>query len=568
VAAQAPATASNPQEVHAQAAELLHQKESEMINRPEVASPPVSFSSADSATTPTTTSTSIASPVLSGPAVASDASTAEVHARALEILRQQQQGSTPTVQPMAAAPTVQAAPTTTAHAEVKSAPDAGSSNAQEGTRHRNPNDESHARALELLRQQMQTNSTASASAPAPTTETKPEPVSLPPSQPTPSSAPQNALPSEPDRATEERAREILRQKQAEEEAAHQAPVKPTPTVGPGSTDNNVPYSKRSEERARQILREHAAGQPPSAPTPASTPTPATPAPTVAVTPAPATVPNDADVQERQRLALEVLRQQTAPTATQAPQAAPVGQSPAIDAQSAEILRRQDEEIARQLHTPPKPVQKPTPPPSAVIPSSTVTATPTPTATTVTPTATMTPSVTPAATPSNGPGSEAYTRQLEARAQELLHNNQAPTSTVTAAPTPTISTPTVTPAPAPTVRNDQYATPSVNPAPSPQISPATPTIQPATPTVQSSPAGPSDADIAAIHAKALDVLRATETSQPANVAPQNSPVATTPQISTARTRKEKLSELNALYKADKVTPAEYHDRRAKILSEPE
>ena len=109
---------------------------------------------------------------------------------------------------------------------------------------------------------------------------------------------------------------------------------------------------------------------------------------------------------------------------------------------------------------------------------------------------------------------------------------------------------------------------MNPAPSPQISPATPTIQPAAPPVQSSPAGPSDADLAAIHAKALDVLHAAEASQPANVAPQNSPGTTTPQVSTGRTRKEKLSELNALYKADKVTPAEYHDRRAKILSEPE
>jgi hypothetical protein len=34
-----------------------------------------------------------------------------------------------------------------------------------------------------------------------------------------------------------------------------------------------------------------------------------------------------------------------------------------------------------------------------------------------------------------------------------------------------------------------------------------------------------------------------------------------------TKAQKLAELNALYKSDQVTPAEYHKRRAAILAEP-
>jgi hypothetical protein len=35
----------------------------------------------------------------------------------------------------------------------------------------------------------------------------------------------------------------------------------------------------------------------------------------------------------------------------------------------------------------------------------------------------------------------------------------------------------------------------------------------------------------------------------------------------KTKQQKLSDLLELYKADKLTPAEYHAQRAKILSEP-
>jgi hypothetical protein len=35
----------------------------------------------------------------------------------------------------------------------------------------------------------------------------------------------------------------------------------------------------------------------------------------------------------------------------------------------------------------------------------------------------------------------------------------------------------------------------------------------------------------------------------------------------KTKQERLVELLQLYQADKISPAEYHDQRAKILAEP-
>ena len=36
---------------------------------------------------------------------------------------------------------------------------------------------------------------------------------------------------------------------------------------------------------------------------------------------------------------------------------------------------------------------------------------------------------------------------------------------------------------------------------------------------------------------------------------------------SKTKQQRLAELLELYKADKVSPSEYHAQRAKILSEP-
>jgi hypothetical protein len=65
-----------------------------------------------------------------------------------------------------------------------------------------------------------------------------------------------------------------------------------------------------------------------------------------------------------------------------------------------------------------------------------------------------------------------------------------------------------------------------------------------------------------------------TTAPTAVAPTTTAPTTTATapVTTAApagpmTKQQKMAELNALYKADKVTPAEYHKRRAEILAQP-
>jgi hypothetical protein len=71
---------------------------------------------------------------------------------------------------------------------------------------------------------------------------------------------------------------------------------------------------------------------------------------------------------------------------------------------------------------------------------------------------------------------------------------------------------------------------------------------------------SDADIAAIHAKALDTMDKVRNPSAAELA--------TSVMGSQRPKREKLQELTDLYKADKLTPAQYHEARAKILAQPQ
>jgi hypothetical protein len=43
--------------------------------------------------------------------------------------------------------------------------------------------------------------------------------------------------------------------------------------------------------------------------------------------------------------------------------------------------------------------------------------------------------------------------------------------------------------------------------------------------------------------------------------------TSPQAAGAKTKQQRLDDLSDQYKADKLTPAQYHAERAKILAEP-
>jgi hypothetical protein len=63
----------------------------------------------------------------------------------------------------------------------------------------------------------------------------------------------------------------------------------------------------------------------------------------------------------------------------------------------------------------------------------------------------------------------------------------------------------------------------------------------------------------------------EEYHPAKPAPQNPPAGfpplEAPASSLPASKEQRLQQLLQLYKADQITPQEYHDQRAKILSEP-
>jgi hypothetical protein len=127
------------------------------------------------------------------------------------------------------------------------------------------------------------------------------------------------------------------------------------------------------------------------------------------------------------------------------------------------------------------------------------------------------------------------------------------------------------------------------APSPvTLAPAAPVASQPAPTPHT--AAPAAVDTAVVHARALEALHAEEAAEkkttpavvvkpevsaekPAPVmkpaAPaqpvQNAPVVqATPSV---KTKKEKLADLLELYKADKITPSQYQEQRAKIIAEP-
>jgi len=53
-----------------------------------------------------------------------------------------------------------------------------------------------------------------------------------------------------------------------------------------------------------------------------------------------------------------------------------------------------------------------------------------------------------------------------------------------------------------------------------------------------------------------------------MSPENGVATTmTKPAPTPGSKEDRLSELLDLYKADKISPAEYHDQRAKIIAEP-
>jgi hypothetical protein len=88
---------------------------------------------------------------------------------------------------------------------------------------------------------------------------------------------------------------------------------------------------------------------------------------------------------------------------------------------------------------------------------------------------------------------------------------------------------------------------------------------------SQPVGDNAAQAKARAAIMQQMAHEEKSTAPA-AAPATKPVAPTP-IMTApampipMTKEQKLQQLNAKYKADQISPKEYHEQRAAILSEP-
>lgn len=175
----------------------------------------------------------------------------------------------------------------------------------------------------------------------------------------------------------------------------------------------------------------------------------------------------------------------------------------------------------------------------------------------------------------------YSKELEEKALQTIQSNRA-------VPTPAVPSASDADLAAAQARALE-ALRSTPPPPTPQVEPATQPIvalQPAMPAPAAAvtevstphtaaPAKPAaDADLAAAHAKALEALRGTAMPTPlppTDLAPAT-PATASPQpaaavIPSVKSKREKLAELNELYKQDKVAPADYHQMRAKILAEP-
>jgi hypothetical protein len=135
--------------------------------------------------------------------------------------------------------------------------------------------------------------------------------------------------------------------------------------------------------------------------------------------------------------------------------------------------------------------------------------------------------------------------------------------VATAPTPAVPQPT----PAPVAQPMPVAAqPPANPEPAPAMSaPAAPAPEsaPMASTPAASEAAPTPAAPAAtaeVPAKPVEVKAVTSTPAPA---PEASPAPSASAIS----KEQRLADLLEQYKADKITPYQYHTERAKILAEP-
>jgi len=225
-------------------------------------------------------------------------------------------------------------------------------------------DELHSKALEILRTgQSATTTTTTAPAPAPAlTQPIVQPTPPPAAQAAPRPTAPPATTPAPSEDIQERAREILKQQQAEMQKTPSSVQFATPGQTRALTAEPSSDEEAMHQRALEILR---GGQPQPQPTtvtipPRPTPPPSQPAtvqktqsvpapqpsiqpqpaPTVATTTAPPTETANTDVHSR---ALDILHQQSSSTVQPA-----VTQGTGLDPRTQEMIRRQNQELSRQV----------------------------------------------------------------------------------------------------------------------------------------------------------------------------------------------------------------------------
>jgi hypothetical protein len=237
--------------------------------------------------------------------------------------------------------------------------------------------------------------------------------------------------------------------------------------------------------------------------------------------------------------------------------------------------------AKTVVPPATPAAKATPPPAPA--AATPPPAPAPAPAVVAPPAVATPAETqPAATPAAAE---------PAPAPAATESSSPPVEMTPAAPAP------VTPPPAETKPADADTTPepAAPASPEPTAAPGTETAQPtaaAPAPAEAQPAAPQDAARAALEQKLNDLNKSQTLPAPASGAVSPSPTRAgvpnsasqvsavvpgkelglksieAPNVPVSEAQQAQLQELLAKYKANEITPAEYHRQRAEILARPQ
>lgn len=366
---------------------------------------------------------------------------------------------------------------------------------------------------------------------------------------------------------QQRALEIIRQQNQQPAATTAAPVReselaPRTIASPAPASSLRSNNEDVHQKALEVLRQQSSGQA-SSPAQVTTQEDLKPSPELQRrldemnrelnTPPPRAAADSDYSKDLEKRAREMMQGQSAPATVSTQPAAPASSSastavrttpppaaaPAIDTQTREILRRQDQQIRQNTS-------------AAVTPA-------------------------PAASNTLDSSAEARAREILRQQQQAVSNASAATTTTT--PEPSVRSQPVTPAPAPA---------SVAATPAPAISSRVGDVtysqelenrarqmlqerkQPEQPAaeqqaaqaaaaaaasggISTAPVGPNP-ELERVHSRAYETLVQVEPGESGEAK--------------LKSKQQRLRALTDLYKADRMTPAEYHKRRAAILAEQE